>query len=205
MRKQSQQRNLHSALSVWAFTTILAVTQIALARADEHHPLLQIERDVEEWQMSRLAQVQAEPLNKLAPFTTDGCSGGLSDGWSSLSKLFPAFKTKFGDAPPYEACCVEHDRAYWRGETEQGYRKRLQADETLRACVMEYGKQHRQAFAKEFAVSEETVEKNFSLTANLMYHAVRLGGQPCSYLPWRWGYGWADCPLLSPADAAVEK
>jgi hypothetical protein len=29
--------------------------------------------------------------------------------------------------------------------------------------------------------------------ADLMYRAVRLGGIPCSGLPWRWGYGWPAC------------
>ena len=180
-------------IKIFSFALLLQVTMI---NAAETHPLLKIERELEEWQMARLGQVQANSQNKPVPFTTDGCSGGLSEGWSTLSKLFPAFKTKFGDAPPYEFCCNVHDRDYWRGDTEQGYEKRLQSDETLRACVIDYGKKHRSEFAKEFSVSEDLVDKNFALTANLMFHVIRLGGKPCSYLPWRWGYGWADCPVL---------
>lgn len=183
----------------------IILVQVTTAQAADTHPLLKIERDLEDQYLSRLAQVQANPQNKLAPFTTDGCSGGLSEGWSTLSKIFPAFKAKFGDAPPYESCCVVHDRDYWRGETEQGYAKRLQSDETLRACVIDYGKQHRSEFAREFSLSEDTIEKNFTITANLMFHTIRLGGKPCSYLPWRWGYGWANCPILTTPAIAGQK
>ena len=41
------------------------------------------------------------------PFTTDGCSGGLSQAWRAL----------FRQDPPWEGACIEHDRAYWKGGT----------------------------------------------------------------------------------------
>lgn len=194
---------IRESIHIGLWVAVMTLLPITLLQAEEIHPLLSIERDVEDWYMSRLAQVQANPKNKLMPFTTDGCSGGLSEGWSTMSKLIPAFKRKFGEAPPYEFCCVVHDRDYWRGDTEQGYAKRLLSDETLRACVIDYGKQHRSEFAKEFSLSEDTIDKNFAITANLMFHVIRLGGKPCSYLPWRWGYGWADCPILT-TPTAVE-
>lgn len=42
------------------------------------------------------------------PFTTDGCSGGMSKLWRLL----------FRKAPPWEDLCVTHDRAYWKGGTK---------------------------------------------------------------------------------------
>ena len=33
----------------------------------------------------------------------------------------------------------------------------------------------------------------YAAIAELMYRAVRIGGIPCSGLPWRWGYGWPEC------------
>ena len=29
--------------------------------------------------------------------------------------------------------------------------------------------------------------------ADLMYRAVRIGGVPCTGLPWPWDYGWPEC------------
>ena len=33
----------------------------------------------------------------------------------------------------------------------------------------------------------------YEVIGDLMYRAVRIGGIPCSGLPWRWGYGWPEC------------
>lgn len=41
------------------------------------------------------------------PFTTDGCSGGMT--W--------AFRLVFRRDPPWQGACIEHDRAYWAGGT----------------------------------------------------------------------------------------
>ena len=163
--------------------------------ADEgtNNTIEQIERELEEWRYPLLADVQQDKNNHLTEFTTDGCSGGLSDGWRYLARKLPVFKEKFGDKPPYEACCVTHDRAYWRGETENGFEKRLQADEALQQCVAEFGKMHRDEFAKEFSLSPQAIERNFVIVAALMYRAVRVGGIPCTDFTWRWGYGWPSC------------
>lgn len=152
------------------------------------------DRESEERDLSRLALLKADPANTIAEFTTDGCSGGLSDGWVTLSKVLPAFRAAFGDRPPYEFCCAVHDRAYWRGETAQGYAKRLEADETLRRCVVGYGAQHRAEFAQRFHLPEDAIVNNFQVIGDLMYFAVRAGGKPCSSFSWRWGYGWPKCP-----------
>ena len=131
--------------------------------------------------------------NQLTPFSTDGCSGGLSEAWQYIANAFPAFTQSYGDKPPWEDCCVEHDKAYWQGETQNGYQKRLMADSQLEQCVIEYGKQHAQEYADKYKLEKATVVTHFKIAASLMYGAVRLGGKPCSFLPWRWGYGWPHC------------
>lgn len=60
------------------------------------------------------------------PFTTDGCSGGMTWLWEKL------FKTD----PPWNDLCVEHDRAYWAGGSAQ---QRRDADNTLMTGVVGNG------------------------------------------------------------------
>lgn len=193
-----QGHKLHGILLIW-----LLGAGPAIAGSDK--PIKSLDQELEEHEMARLAEVQADPANHLTDFITDGCSGGLSAGWTTLSKTIPIFKTKFGEHPPYEFCCVTHDRAYWRGETKDGYQQRLLADKALRQCVMSYGTEHRQEFAREFNLSEETIVNNFQIISGLMYYAVRAGGKPCSYLPWRWGYGWPDCPFIEPQNGKTHE
>ncbi len=50
---------------------------------------------------------------EIKPFTTDGCSGGMSWFW----------RTFLGHPPPWEGDCVEHDKAYWEGGTKEQRRK----------------------------------------------------------------------------------
>jgi len=156
----------------------------------------QIQQELEQSRYRELARIQADPRNQLAVFSTDGCSGGLSDGWRYLANVLPIFKQKFGNQPPYEHCCVAHDRAYWRGEVEDGYARRMLADQTLRRCVADFGRAQRDKFAREFHLSPAAIENNFEIVAALMYRAVRAGGMPCTAFPWRWGYGWPACHEL---------
>jgi len=155
-----------------------------------------MDRDLEEWQLGFLAEVQNAPESELKAFTTDGCSGGLSEGWNSFASVIPAFKKKFGEKPPWETCCVEHDRAYWKGEVKDGYNKRLKADSDLRQCVIDFGNDNSARLATKFNIDKQKIEQQFVYTGELMYRAVRLGGKPCSLLPWRWGYGWPHCKVL---------
>lgn len=46
--------------------------------------------------------------SKLKPFTTDGCSGGVSWFWKTILKR----------VLPWENACVKHDKKYWRGGTK---------------------------------------------------------------------------------------
>ena len=67
----------------------------------------------------------------------------------------------------WKDCCRVHDLAYWRGGTEE---EREQADLAFKHCV-------------------EKKTGNPEL-AELMYEAVRTGGEPYFPTRYRWGYGW---------------
>jgi hypothetical protein len=144
----------------------------------------EIERQTEIWAHQRLmvARINAEAV----PFTTDGCSGGMSAIWKDASDTFPTLRASIGDTPPWENCCVIHDKAYFNadGTTDalQSFNARLLADQNLSKCVVGFGKHN-----------TTTIMRQYQLLANMMYSAVRLGGTPCSGLPWRWGYGLPNC------------
>ena len=174
---------LTGALQLWSSSV----------RADEREDQPKVDIQFENWQMSFLARVQARADVSIKPFYSDGCSGGLSFGWQKIADTLPAFAEKFGDKPPWETCCIVHDQAYWRGETQDGYEKRLMADRQLQRCVVEFGRAHSQEYAQQFDMEKATIESQFTLAANMMYAAVRIGGKPCSFLSWRWGYGWPQC------------
>ncbi len=89
----------------------------------------------------------------------------LADFTSDGCSLF--INGTFDNPELWKECCTLHDLAYWRGGTEA---EREQADLAFKACV-------------------EKKTGNAEL-AELMYQAVRAGGEP--YFPtwYRWGYGW---------------
>tara|TARA_B100000963_G_scaffold361561_2_gene397691 strand:- start:8605 stop:9036 length:432 start_codon:yes stop_codon:yes gene_type:complete len=89
----------------------------------------------------------------------------LADFTSDGCSLF--INGTFANPDLWEDCCTLHDMAYWRGGTEE---ERKQADLAFRSCV-----------EKKTGNSE---------LAEVMYQAVRTGGEP--YFPtwYRWGYGW---------------
>jgi hypothetical protein len=157
-----------------------------------------VERDLEEWRHNLLYQTIEQANTGIKPFTTDGCSGGMSGGWQHMARVLPAFKKNFGDNPPWESCCVTHDRAYWAGATSRGFEKRREADRAMWQCVREFGQTHSNEFSQRFSIDRNIIEQQFAITAELMYRAVRVGGQPCTPLPWRWGYGWPHCQSEQP-------
>lgn len=152
-------------------------------------------RDIERLRMRQLQTIQNDA--SLGPFSTDGCSANLSKNWKWLANSLPEFKEEFGQNPPWENCCVAHDKLYWSGSAFDGYEQRLKADQALKQCVVDTGVSLETELSVKHAISEENVRQTFSLVAGLMYKAVRLGGQPCSLLPWRWGYGWPNCALAA--------
>ncbi|MGF1660419.1 MAG: hypothetical protein ACFCUS_13410 [Rubrimonas sp.] len=138
-----------------------------------------------------LAAARAASGDALAPFETDGCSGGMSAVWGFAAQRFPAFAAAQGGRPPWEACCVAHDRLYHRAsddpDPQASFAARLAADEALRACVAE-------ALGEAaFGLPPDLAPAAAAATADAMFLAVRLGGGPCTGLPWRWGYGRAPC------------
>lgn len=148
---------------------------------------------VEKIAMERLAKIQDDALYPELPFSSDGCSGGLSAGWKTLAEQLPAFAEELGETVPWEECCVAHDRLYWAGRADDGYQRRLSADRELRNCVKSVGRRDSPALSLLYDISTERIEEIFSLAAEAMYAAVRVGGVPCSGLPWRWGYAWPQC------------
>lgn len=80
---------------------------------------------------------------------SDGCSVGISKAWRFWLK----------QAPPFEACCVIHDKAYWKGGTSN---KRALVDKNLYLCVRKYD----------------------VVWASVMLIGVKIGGQ--SFFPFDW-------------------
>lgn len=66
------------------------------------------------------------PFRKPDGFTSDGCSGFLSDGWRIATN---------GEAPPFECCCIWHDLEY---EIGGSLADRLEADIDLFNCAKKY-------------------------------------------------------------------
>lgn len=143
----------------------------------------------------------------LAPFETDGCSGGMSTIWSTIAVQFPDFAKVHGALPPWEACCQVHDVTYHRAgdatDAPASFEARKQADEALRACVVDTGERDLPRIAEAYGVSEDLLRQTYRGIGDAMYLAVRFGGGPCSGLPWRWGYGYPGCSVLLGADSAI--
>jgi len=160
-----------------------------------------LDEGLREFEQLRLRQLQTVQIDgELEAFTSDGCSGNLSANWGLLADGLPGFADEFGEKPPWENCCIAHDKHYWRGDALDGYNLRLQADDELRQCVVATGERLAPQLGREHALTPQQVGEAFEIIAGLMYRAVRLGGQPCSLLPWRWGYGWPSCAFAALAD-----
>lgn len=174
---------------------VVALTRSALAAdATAAERLSQaLEMPAHRW----LAEIRAAPGTALAPFTTDGCSGGMSSLWNFTAELYPAFAAAHEGAPPWEDCCVVHDRAYHAAgpdpDPEASYAARLAADEALRRCVVGTASARDDVLREYYGLTETQVRHVYEGIGAAMFHAVRLGGQPCTGLPWRWGYGYPHC------------
>jgi len=178
-------------------TKPLALIGICLATQsvaeDRLGPIAQLEL----WRHARLAETRSADDAALAPFTTDGCSGGMSSVWRGVAQVFPEFRDTQGKTPPWEQCCVIHDQAYHLGGEDStpfaSFQARLVADEQLRVCVVAVAQDDSAALQARYDQPQDKIEQAFSFIADRMFDAVRVGGAPCSGLPWRWGYGWAQC------------
>jgi hypothetical protein len=193
---------LWHSVSIWRLWGILAVLGQPLALAQtadvKRSPSEALQYEIEVRQHERLIRTRTADGAELAPFVSDGCSGGLSSGWSFFSATFPTLTEKHGTHPPWESCCVAHDRLYHAGgaadaNAGQGYSARLVADKELRLCVIEIGRVRQPELMAEYGLGGQQVSRLYNAVAEVMYRAVRLGGAPCSGLPWRWGFGWPAC------------
>jgi len=157
-----------------------------------------LERKLEIGRHEKLAVIKKQADSHLADFFTDGCSGGLSAGWEYLAGKVQNLQSVHGTRPPWESCCIEHDKLYHSAGTmetsaEQSFTLRQQADMGLKSCVFETGAIRVPELAAEYDLSSKEVELVYTAIAELMYRAVRLGGMPCTGFSWRWGYGWPSC------------
>jgi hypothetical protein len=147
-----------------------------------------------------LMAVVTAPGAEPAPFVSDGCSGGLSMSWRVAADHLPGFAEAHEAAPPWEACCIAHDRAYRAAggarTAENSYAARLEADTALKACVVATGETRLADLAIRYGRTEAQVRSVYAAIAEAMFGAVRMGGGPCSGLPWAWGFGYPGC--LSP-------
>jgi hypothetical protein len=181
-------------------TALSAVPVPAQAQESaERAPLIEsLESQLELSRHRQLVEQKQSQDTELTPFTTDGCSGGLSAGWRYFSETIDLLEENHGEAPPWESCCVSHDREYHRAggrslSAEESFAARLKADESLRRCVLDTGNERAPELFQQYGMSADEVEDVYVIIANLIYRAVRIGGIPCSGLPWRWGYGWPAC------------
>lgn len=151
-----------------------------------------------------LIAVRTKPGARLSQFETDGCSGGLSDAWRVVVRRFEGFAQTYGSAPPWESCCVTHDRAYHNGVDAPGAKRsfdaRLKADQALESCVADMGQTQRDELAVIYDITPDQVTTAYATIGGAMFWAVRFGGGPCTGLPWRWGFGYANCSILGVGD-----
>ena len=157
-----------------------------------------VERSLETSRHERLLARIAENDTAISDFTTDGCSGGLSIGWEEFAARFPEFAARHGELPPWQECCVIHDRQYHAGSAgtlsaSESFERRKQADLELKTCVVDIGVQRSAALQDIYGLTEAQVRDFYEAISELMYRAVRVGGIPCTDQPWRWGYGWPRC------------
>lgn len=157
-----------------------------------------LERSLEIGRHDGLLSRIGENGTTLNAFTSDGCSGGLSSTWGEFSSRFPEFAQAHGEQPPWEDCCVGHDRHYHDGGSDSGsasdsFDSRKQADLELTQCVVDTGMSRADTLHELYGMNETQTRMLYVGVAESMYRAVRLGGVPCTDLSWRWGYGWPLC------------
>ena len=171
-------RDISRTRSIGYRVSILLTLALSTPLAGAETLLAEGMREIEEFRLRQLQAVQ--PDAGIEPFTTDGCSGNQSKSWEIMARAIPAFETEFGERPPWEACCVAHDKLYWQGLVDDGYNRRLAADRELEACVAATGERLAPELSTRYDVPEERVRSTFVTISEWMYKAVRLGGQPCS-------------------------
>jgi len=144
-----------------------------------------------------IESVQAD-AEQLPPLKSDGCSAGMSKGWSFFAASFPAFAKVHGERPPWESCCLAHDKRYHAGpprnaDAATSVSLRKSADEEARQCIIGTAARREQALAAAYRINRREVARIYRAIADTTYNAVRAGGAPCTGLDWRWGFGLPNC------------
>ena len=126
-----------------------------------------LELRIEIGQHERLIKRRTKDGTTLAAFATDGCSGNLSTGWELVSKTLPAVAKHHGERPPWEGCCVAHDRLYHEGgaanlDAKGSFAARRAADEQLRQCVVRTGEDRLDALSADYKLSRDEVARILS-------------------------------------------
>jgi hypothetical protein len=178
--------------------TSMQSTQFAQSESNAPTVVADLEYRLEISRHERFLKTRRSTGATLDAFTSDGCSGGLSIGWAFAASKFPQLAQHHGKQPPWEKCCVAHDKLYHVGGTSgvdatASFEARLAADEQLRKCVIDVGMERVETLESEYGLSRSQIMTIYRSIAAVMYHAVRLGGVPCTDLPWRWGFGWPPC------------
>ena len=159
-----------------------------------------LERMIELPAHERLQTTLADTNNTLSPFETDGCSGYQSQTWEFIATQIPSFKEAHHAKPPWENCCVTHDRAYHMGGSQHdataSFLARETADDKLHNCIIQTATDRQSELSKTYGMTSAQVKTAYAAIANTMHLAVRLGGKPCTGLSWRWGYGYKNCGLF---------
>jgi hypothetical protein len=190
-------RRLRSGIAV---LTLISVQSTPFAQSGTNVPtaIADLEYRLEISRHERFLKMRRSTGDALDPFTSDGCSGGLSIGWTFAASKFPALAQHHGKIPPWEKCCVAHDKLYHVGgssalDATASFEARRAADDQLRECVINAGMERIKTLESEYGLSRTQIETIYRSIAAVMYRAVRLGGIPCTDLPWRWGFGWPPC------------
>lgn len=148
--------------------------------------------------VERNNMILLEDVKKSYPldsFVTDGCSGNVSRSWkvvvAELSDIFPEVSVRYQQTKviPFEFACVEHDGLYHKGEG--GYLARLRADIELRDEILEYAITNTEEIKLRTGLkTDEAVIFLYEIISDMVYRGVRLGGAPCTGMPYAWGYGY---------------
>ncbi len=96
---------------------LLSSLSAATETEPDNEALDRLERTSELDRHEQLMRCIAKPDSRLSAFHTDGCSGDLSEGWESFGAMLGEFRETHGTNPPWQSCCVEHDKLYHTSRT----------------------------------------------------------------------------------------
>lgn len=183
-------RDVFMKKKTYVLIVLLVICVFAYAKFS---PTITINPISEAKQMEQLERTKGAHVR--SEFESDGCSGNISTSWtnviSELNERFPSFKENYPNPEtlPFEPACVTHDQTYHQGDG--GYIGRLRADNKLREDIIIYGIENTEILKKSTGLkTDEEVIFIYEKIAEIVYRGVRLGGAPCTGMPYAWGYGY---------------